>query len=117
MRQSEDDTFLGILQRIRIGEITDEDEKLLSSRNAENLSKEELEEFGREGTYLFGEKILAERYKNFRLERLGSPIVEIVSKDSRYTPVGFEHKLRLAVGAKCALTMNLYVEVSLKISF
>jgi len=77
------------------------DKKLLQSRVAGNIPDEELQAFVEEATALYAEHADCDRYNTFRLENLGTKIVDIPSIDSRSkfqeTPT---QVLRLAVGAK-----------------
>ena len=101
MRQGPDEAeFRHTLLRIRKGQFTDEDEKLFASRVASIIPDEELQEFVDQATALYAEHADCEKYNNFRLENLGTSIVEIPSKDHRATTSAQPHILRIAVGAK-----------------
>jgi len=60
----------------------------------------------------FSERKLCLRYNLFRLEKLGTEIIEIKSRDSKNVAANeIEHSLKLAKGCRVFLNKNLWIEV------
>ncbi len=114
MRQTgnDKDVFSELLLRIRTGNISADDIKLLETRNVTNLTAEEQEDFASNAITLFGEVAPALVYNEYRLEQMPGRLVEVRAVETKEAPKGVEHILKLKVGARVMINRNLNVEVS-----
>ena len=120
MRQQGDDTFIDLLNNIRVANLTSNDEKLLKSRF---ISKDHAD-YPREAIHLYAENKPAAAHNEMMLENVEGAAVIINAMDDlpQYVPPriieeaqnrkhtetgGLPHKITLKIGARVMLTKNI----------
>ena len=119
-RQGEGDPWTELLNRVRIGQATAKDKKLLESRKPSKLTKEEYEN----ATHVFFRNIDVLKHNNKMIKTLGTSLVEIeakyeVPKGVKYEPsindygiVGesnLSEIVQVKVGARVMLIYNVNI--------
>ena len=119
-RQGEGNPWTELLNRVRIGEPTTEDIRLLASRKSSDLTKKEYEE----ATHVFFRNIDVQKHNNKMLKTLGTSLLEIeakyeIPKGLKYTPsvndwgiVGesnLSEIVQIKVGARVMLVYNVNI--------
>lgn len=103
-----------LLHNLRRKQVSDRNIELLQSRRKENLTREELCRFN-SAVAIFSTNAEANKFNNFKLKQLGTPILELKSK---VTPSNFQYyyqteSVKVAVGCELFLTSNINTTIGL----
>eukprot|EP00111_Clytia_hemisphaerica_P014066 TCONS_00041399-protein len=120
MRQQGDNTFIDLLNNVRIGRLTEDEEKILQSR----FVSPENPDYPWDALHLFAENSLVKIHNERMLNTLSTPLVNIFAleeyphglapskireiRDKNYTDTGgLVYNLGIKVGARIMLTANM----------
>ena len=123
MCQQGDDKFTELLNRVRIGSLTDEDQKILSER----IVKKSDENYPRKSMHIWAENKHVDTHDKKMLDSINGELVTIIAQDlyptnvsdidinkvlerERCSNAGLDYKIELKVGARVMLTTNVDVE-------
>ena len=123
MRQQGDNQFIDLLNNVRVGSITKEDENLLKSRF---ISPNDFD-YPHDALHIFAENSLVKEHNEIKLRLLSSPVITMLALDQYPAGVsprtieiirekklsdtgGLSYKLELKVGARVMLTSNIDIE-------
>jgi len=114
VRQRGDQSFLDILNNIKLRQVQVKDVELLNTRLRKNLTAEERKLFETDSIYIFATNKECKFFNEAKLKEIGNPIVDIVPKQTPRMPlIELIQTLKFADGAKIMLTQNLNVEANL----
>ena len=123
MRQQGDHQFIDLLNDIRIGTISEEDENLLKSRFISPNNAD----YPHDALHIFAENSLVKEHNEIKLRMLSNPPVTMLASDQypagttqrtienirekKYTDTkGLTYKLELKLGARVMLTSNIDID-------
>ncbi|XP_066911415.1 uncharacterized protein [Clytia hemisphaerica] len=120
MRQQGDNTFVNLLNNIRVGIMTEEDERILKSK----LISQADPNYPWDALHLFAENSMVKAHNDIMIETLLTPVIDLFAieqyprglveskiqeiRNKNYTDTGgIPYKLTLRVGARVLLTTNV----------
>ena len=123
MRQKDDISFTQMLNRIRLGEFTDNDKEKLSERVIDKND----ENYPHDALHIWAENKPVDEYNDAKLDMIENPLVTLIAHDEypaaasqhdiqkalckkRNETGGLDYKIKLKVDARVMLTTNLNIE-------